>query len=443
MALASSLVHSGAVHPVNYYLYGGGGNFYVQNSVGGFSDVDFANPGFANALTGWSSSGSAGVAADATAPPLFSPIAVTNGATESGNTVTIRTTETQYFKVGQSVIVSGVVVSGYNGTFTVTSVTATALTFHDSIAGLASSGDGFVTGKGPSAQTAYLQPGASISQNVTFSGGYADITLYASQNVPVNDSYGLSITLTPTNGGPTINNGKSIQEGEGVWNYSNSLNSFVWDRSQAFYTGAGAYTYTVTFTSTLPSGMIYLDNLAIQTVNGMFNETTAAMQSSLNVSSRIETDVALEQQYGLHEVGYEGGYTFIQNIENGALVNGIFNGYLNMGNDGYSSVFPNVAMYANLDPRTEQLAINTFDQFFHAGGTLPIVANSAVNINAWAVAAPPTSIGTPPSCRRQLLSSSPRRLGSLSRRSVSSRHRWGRRSIATPPAQVSLLTPFK
>ncbi len=385
----------GAVHPVSYYLYGGGGAFYVSNLVGGFSDVGFANPGFANGLTGWSSSGSAGVVANGSsmgnpnAPPLFSAIAVTNGATESGNTVTITTTATQYFQVGQSVTVSGVVASGYNGTFTVTSVTPTSLTFQDSNVGLASSGDGFVTGTGYSTQTAYLGAGASISQNVTFSGGYADITLYATQNVPTNYSYGLTITLTPTNGGPTINSGQGIPISEGVPNYSISENNFIWDRSQAFYTGATAYTYTVTFTSTLPSGTIFLDNLAIQTVNGMFNETTPALLStSLNLSSRIETDVAIEQQYGLHDVGYEGGYTFAQNIENSTPVNGIFNGYLNMGNDGYSSSTPNVGMYANLDPRTKQLAIDILDEFYNAGGTLPLVASAVANINTWAVAAP-------------------------------------------------------
>ena len=384
----------GAVHPVDYYLYGGGGALYVQNTVGGFSDVGFANPGFANGLTGWSSSGSAGVAANGSsmgnpdAPPLFSAIAVSNGATESGNTVTITTTATHYFKVGQSVTVAGVVVSGYNGTFTVTSVTPTSLTFQDSKTGLASSGDGFVTGTGNSTQTAYLCPGASISQNVTFTGGYADITLYATQNVPMNTRYGLAITLTPTNGGPTINNGQTIQDGEDVSNYSNSENQFAWDRSQTFYTGAKPYTYTVTFTSTLPSGTIFLDDLAIQTVNGMFNETTAGLQSTLNVSSRIAKDVAIELPYGLHDVGYEGGYTFLQNLSNRAVVNGVVNGYLNMGAAGFSGAVPNVGMYANLDPRTEQLALDTLDEFYSAGGTLPIVASAAFSINSWAIAAP-------------------------------------------------------
>ena len=381
----------GAQHPVNYYLYGGGGGWYADNAVGGFSDVSFANPAFANGLNGWSSNGSAGVVTNGSGmgnpngPPLFSAIAITNGATESGNTVTITTTAPQNFVAGQSVNVSGVTVSGYNGTFTITSVTPTSFTFQDPATGLAKSGDGIVTGTGPSTQTAYLQPGASISQNVTFTGGYADITLYSAQTVPANYSYGLTVTLTPTNGGPAINNGQPIPESEGAPSYSGSQNAFVWDRSEAFYTGLSDYTYTVTFTNTLPGGTVFVDNLAIQTVNGMFNETTAALQSTrLNIGSDIQSDVNLAVQFGLHDVGYEGGYDFNQN-QSGYLD---LNGYRDMHQRGFSSSVPNVGMYANLDPRTEQLAIDTLDEFYAAGGTLPIVFESSANTNSWAVAAP-------------------------------------------------------
>src|SRR5271157_440592 len=380
----------GSQHPVSYFLYGGGGGWYADNSVGGFSDVSFVNPAFADGLTGWSSSGSAGVVANGSsmgnpdAPPPFSPIAITDGATESGNTVTITTTTPHNFVVGQSVTVSGVTVSGYNGTFAITSVTPATFTFQDPVTGLANSGDGIVTGTGPSTQTAYLQPGASISQNVTFSDGYADITLYATQTVPNNWYTGLTITLTPTNGGPAINNGQPIPESEGAPLYSGNQNAFVWDRSEAFYTGASDYTYTVTFTNTLSSGTVFFDNVAIQTVNGMFNETTAALQSTgLNISSDIESDVNLALQDGLHDVGYEGGYDFNQNLGNDDL-----NGYEDMGCRGYSSSVPNVGTYANLDPRTEQLAIDTLQEFYAAGGALPIVFESTGNINSWAVSGP-------------------------------------------------------
>ena len=368
-------------------MYGGGGDWYAGNSSGGFSDVSFVDPAFSGGLDGWSSSGSAGVVANGSsmgnpnAPPPFSAIEITGGATESGNTVTITTTSPHDFAPGESVNVSGVTVGGYNGTFTVKSVTPDSFTYFDSTSGLADSGDGIVTGNASSGLAAYLQPGADISQDVTFSGGYADITLYASQTVPTDLVHGLSITLTPTNGGPAINGGQPIRESQGASLFSGDQGAFTWDSSEAFYTGDKAYTYTVTFTNTFPSGTVFLDNLAIQTVNGMFNETTAALRStSLNINAQIQLDVDLALEYGLSDVGYEGGYFFNQNLT--------YNGYANIGLVGYSSNVPNVGMYANLDPRTEQLAVDTLDEFYSAGGTLPIVFESSGNINSWAVAAP-------------------------------------------------------
>ena len=76
---------------------------------------------------------------------------------------------------------------------------------------------------------------------------------------------------------------------------------FVWDRTEAFYTGVSAYTYKITFTSTLPAagnsgtGTVFFDDVAIQTVNGMFNETTAALQNApVNISCwhRVQMSVS-------------------------------------------------------------------------------------------------------------------------------------------------------
>ena len=386
----------GAQHPVSYYLYGGGGAWYADNTVDGFSDVSFTDPAFAGGLTGWSSSGSAGVVANGSsmgnpsAPPLFSAIAVTNGANESGNTATITTSAPHNFLAGQWVNVAGVAVSGYNGTFMITSVTPTTFTFDDSSTGLASSGDGTVSEWGTSGQAAYLQPGASISQNVTFSGGYADIALFATQSVAPSLYYynGLFITLTPTNGGPAIDDGQPIALSEGAGgnaSFSGSDNEYVWDRSESFYTGASDYTYTVTFTSTLPSGTVYFDDVAIQTVNGMFNETTTAVQSTvLNISSYTQSDVFVALQFGLHDVGYEGGFDFNQNLSSEWSLNA----FQSIDNTGYSSSIPNVGESASLDPRTVPLAIETLNEFFDAGGTVAVVEESSANINSWAVSAP-------------------------------------------------------
>lgn len=70
-------------------------------------------------------------------------IASTNGATESGTTVTITTTAAHGFKKGQEVQVLGVPVSGYNGQFAIVSVpTTTTFTYTATTSGLAASGGG-------------------------------------------------------------------------------------------------------------------------------------------------------------------------------------------------------------------------------------------------------------------------------------------------------------
>jgi len=67
----------------------------------------------------------------------------TNGATESGTTVTLTTTVSHGFKTGQSVQVQNVGVSGYNGTFVIASTpTSTTLTYTANSSGLATSGGG-------------------------------------------------------------------------------------------------------------------------------------------------------------------------------------------------------------------------------------------------------------------------------------------------------------
>jgi hypothetical protein len=65
------------------------------------------------------------------------------GATESGSTVTITTTNPHGFDVGQMVVISGVGVAGYNGTFTIASITSnTKFTYTDATTALAGSGGG-------------------------------------------------------------------------------------------------------------------------------------------------------------------------------------------------------------------------------------------------------------------------------------------------------------
>jgi CxxC motif-containing protein (DUF1111 family) len=67
----------------------------------------------------------------------------TNGATESGTTVTITTTAAHGFKTGQEVQILNVPVSGYNGQFAITGVpTTTTFTYTDTKTGLAMASGG-------------------------------------------------------------------------------------------------------------------------------------------------------------------------------------------------------------------------------------------------------------------------------------------------------------
>jgi hypothetical protein len=91
-----------------------------------------------------------------------------SGATQAGLICTITTSTPHGCAVGQSVVVAGVGVAGYNGTWVVTSVPdATHFTFANSISGLAASGGGVAT---PLPQTVTIQTagphGFAIGQTV-------------------------------------------------------------------------------------------------------------------------------------------------------------------------------------------------------------------------------------------------------------------------------------
>jgi cyclophilin family peptidyl-prolyl cis-trans isomerase len=89
------------------------------------------------------------------------------GATEIGNTVTITTTAAHNFQVGQTAVISGVTNAGYNGSFTILSVTATTFTYTAPTAGLPPSGSGSAT-----ASTNFARTSPSLLLNeVPLNGG--------------------------------------------------------------------------------------------------------------------------------------------------------------------------------------------------------------------------------------------------------------------------------
>lgn len=107
------------------------------------------------------------------ATPLInvSSLIAPSGATESGTTVTIATTTPHGLVSGQSVLVAGVGVAGYNGVQTVTSVPSPATLTYTAAPGLATpSGGGYVTGGvsaaiAPDASKIYIVTGQGSAQS--------------------------------------------------------------------------------------------------------------------------------------------------------------------------------------------------------------------------------------------------------------------------------------
>jgi hypothetical protein len=322
----------GATNRVGYYLYGGGAGWYADDTDSGFSDTTFANGNFA---TTPAISGSPGYVQDPT---------------------------------GTSWTYTGAAGIAANG--------STLGNPYDPNIGPPNN----PTGTG---QTAYLQPGASISESVDFSGGWADITLLATQTLGANSyngEYGMTVSV----------DGAPITQAEGGNFYSGNQDDWTWDRTVAFYVTPGYHTVTFTSQWTAAAAQaaggaagvtVFVDNVGIQTVNGMFSDTAAGGTPSI---STVLSDVKVCQQYGLYDVGYEGGFDFNQNLDGSNDING----YAELGQRGYSGNDPNVGEEANLDPRTAALAQATIDQFYQDGGTLPVEFESYNSPNSWAIAAP-------------------------------------------------------
>jgi hypothetical protein len=318
----------GSTNRVGYYLYGGGAGWYADDTYNGFFDSTFTNGNFATtpAVTGYAKD------------PTGTGWTFNNGSISNNS--------------------SGIAANGS----TLANPVAPTI-------GPANNPTG-------SNQTAYLMPGSSISQSVTFSGGWADITLLAAQTIANNYNSGITIAIDGTN----------VAESEGPWwGYAGSQGSWTWERTAAFNVSAGTHTVTITNVNASSGGAtVFIDNLGIQTVSGIFSETTSKGAPLPGSGNSVPSDVKICQQYGLLDVGYEGGFDFNQSYSSGGAT-----GYSTMyPGKGYSSTTPNVGVEASLDPRTVALAQNTITQFFQDGGTLPVVFEGYGNVNSWAVAAP-------------------------------------------------------
>jgi hypothetical protein len=161
----------------------GGRNFNQSTAVDNSADVDVVIPSFARGPSSSTVTSTVNVLNVST--PIFATSALSiasstkNGATESGNTVTVTTNSAHGLVAGQTVLIAGFsgAYSGYNGTFTVASVpTTTTFTYTDSTTGLGKSGGGTVTGYGltESGHTVTVwttvSDGLAVGEPVTISG---------------------------------------------------------------------------------------------------------------------------------------------------------------------------------------------------------------------------------------------------------------------------------
>ena len=105
-------------------------------------------------------------------PATVNIAASPNGAVETGNTVVITTTSTNNLAVGAKVTIAGVGVTGYNGTFTVSTIDATTkFEYTDPTTGLAASGGGTVayTGAQDRLNAFFARGGGYIAANASTS----------------------------------------------------------------------------------------------------------------------------------------------------------------------------------------------------------------------------------------------------------------------------------
>src|SRR5262249_850116 len=105
--------------------------------------------------------------------PMASIVSPPGGATETGNTVTITTTASNSFVVGESVEIAGVGVAGYNGTFTIASVSQdhTRFTYTNPNSNLTASGGGTATPFFTWTEKRFITSPASSNTDST-SGGF-------------------------------------------------------------------------------------------------------------------------------------------------------------------------------------------------------------------------------------------------------------------------------
>jgi subtilase family serine protease len=156
----SQVIHAYGIDQIRYGVANADGSGQTIAIIDPGDDSAFVNTGAANFNTSDLAMFDAGTGLPD--PTSFTVVGETGGArptynasniasaTESGTTVTITTTGVHGFTLFEQVVISGVGVGGYNGSFQISSVTATTFTYTDTaFSGLASSSGGTATPQNP------------------------------------------------------------------------------------------------------------------------------------------------------------------------------------------------------------------------------------------------------------------------------------------------------
>ncbi len=192
------------------------------------------------------------------------------GATESGNTVTINMTTPHNFQVGDSVVIAGVAVGGYNGTFTVTGTpTLTSFTYTNPTAGLGNSGGGTATGPNPGL--------SEVGNTVTVRLGFFDHNLVV----------GHSVTITGA--------GNALYNGTWTVTGTPTSSSFTFTHPTSGIASAwgGTVTPFATFLTAAPHGLsvgssVTIEGVATAGYNGTFTVLTVPTATTFTTSSTAQ-----------------------------------------------------------------------------------------------------------------------------------------------------------
>jgi hypothetical protein len=268
---ADGVAHVTTPHPVDYFIWGGGGGWYNNpTNSSGLGNVNVSNGSFESGTASWTftpgSGGTAGVIANGTGIP-----------------------------------------TAPNGT-----------------------------------NAAEISNGGSFSQTLTFTGGYADIYFNSAGDSSGKGTFnvlvdGVAINTTPYQPGTSYDvNGALLTTHTAVYN-----------------TGAVGSVHTIEFVST-GTGTVYIDQVGVGTVNGIYANISGSNFSGLTVAGDITDDSQVAHLFGLHVVNYEGGF--------------------NIGGDSGGTPLQQAA---NLDPRAEQAVQYTVNTWLYPlGSEMPMQFNA-------------------------------------------------------------------